>query len=779
MDLFVDPRVHTVRMVIGASNEAAFTLVELNPDYTPASTTQIPLEDKTGTLGITQVAISPQIGMGGATGIVTDTGPQFQFVYGVATDGTVRVADILNVRQECDTQVDPRLLEDQHSISVLSCLPVGDPATPQRRPGARGPGIALVAPAMPTSVSVFEAANFDGDIRQPDPTTLKGYFGVITATNGDSFLFNINDDNYGDSVIPSEPLEVQIPLAIAHQLRDALPSRDALSTTVTTAGQTVPVCASEGPDPDALAGSDIDGPREVDPPVRNNTTGFIGANKLAELPSIRQVLCTGDPTEPGGLPVSELSFAAPQSVRDLEYPDLRALGSDQEWSLTWEGQLSVDTQETDAAGPPIRTGMLSVDASNGMSLVDQTGPFCNAGVEPFDIVQLDGCDPSLGDAECPIGYTCFVHPDSKVAGLGACMLEDEASRLADACREFLISLRRYSVGRAQTGQLVVIPRTHVLTTSPVDGCTSDAQCQALADYVDREPSTADPITDTTPPDAHKWTCREDDSRAQVSGNRCQEMCGSDADCDIGTTCGDASVCVEGVIPPQACVNAPQRYDLRASDAFTVIGTVDGYIHSIIADSGGSCVNDPNASPFQVGRIPLAPVACDPTADPRTGKLPSGAYDVNPCSITVDQSEIDPQFLTNSCTLANPSSTLVARQAPAVRFHGPGLTMTVVDPTYPGDAMCVGDRGGLAGQTDLKIPLVFGGYQLQFRQTAGFTPLLLEITPAFPVKTVRGPTNSIWVIDDGDFLSTDVTVASTKGKVFRVEPVNLSIINTLE
>jgi hypothetical protein len=233
--------------------------------------------------------------------------------------------------------------------------------------------------------------------------------------------------------------------------------------------------------------------------------------------------------------------------------------------------------------------------------------------------------------------------------------------------------------------------------------------------------------------------------------------------------------MDSIIPPQACVNSPQRYDLRASDAFTVLGTVSGYIHPIIADSGGSCVVNPAASPFEVGRIPLAPPACDPTADPRTGKKADGTYDANPCALVSDEYELDPQFLPSSCTLANPSTAIVDRQADEIRFHNPGMTLTLVDPTYGGDKSCVLDRGGNLG----KVPIVYDGYQLSFEQTAGFTPLLLAIQPAYPVRAVRGPTNSLWVIDDGDYLSTDVTVESTEGKVFRVEPINLEIINTLE
>src|SRR5205085_1283594 len=95
-------------------------------------------------------------------------------------------------------------------------------------------------------------------------------------------------------------------------------------------------------------------------------------------------------------------------------------------------------------GPVVRTGTLAVDNANQMRLDDPTHPFCDAGVEPYDIVELRGCDPANNNADCPIDYTCYVHPASKIPGLGACMLNNEAERLASACEPFLTSLRRYT-----------------------------------------------------------------------------------------------------------------------------------------------------------------------------------------------------------------------------------------------------------------------------------------------------------------------------------------------
>src|SRR5690606_13105096 len=117
--------------------------------------------------------------------------------------------------------------------------------------------------------------------------------------------------------------------------------------------------------------------------------------------------------------------------------------------------------------------------NTGMKIVDASRPFCAAGVEKFDIVQLRGCDPALGDAECPTGYRCFVHPNSQVQGSGSCLLADEADRLADACKDFLTSVRRYTVGNTESGKITLLPRRHTLRTTPVEGCTDDLQCATL------------------------------------------------------------------------------------------------------------------------------------------------------------------------------------------------------------------------------------------------------------------------------------------------------------
>jgi hypothetical protein len=120
---------------------------------------------------------------------------------------------------------------------------------------------------------------------------------------------------------------------------------------------------------------------------------------------------------------------------------------------------------------------------------------------------------------------------------------------------------------------------------------------------------------------------------------------------------------------------------------------------------------------------------------------------------------------------------VTRDAPAIQFRNRGMTLTMVDPYYPGDATCILDRRGTLGAE--KIPMVFSGYQLSFTQAGGWAGLPLPgVATTFPVRVVRGPTDSIWVIDNGDFLSTNILQASTSGKVYRIESISIGAINLL-
>lgn len=840
----LDPRadaVHPRRLAIGADNSASVTLVELGPDSLPLSLSQIPLQDPTGKLGITAIALSPQLGMGGNLGDTNETqsaAGQGAYVYAVATDRTVRVADVLNIGKECDTQVDMRFLQDSSfdstqfnslSVQALQCFPVGDVHTPPRRSGARGPGIELPGNGVPISVAFIKAPPLQDltmpgkDIRVASPTTLLGTFAVITATDGQAFVVNVDDDDNpaADTFDGSQPQLTAPVLVMAHQLRDTVASRDVGAES----SPMIPSCLVLG-----VAGSS--GPRATTPPLTFTVGGPIATSKVFELPTIRQVECDTGPNMGdaplnaqggGGTPVSELMLAASSTVRNEVFPDLRSLFSEETWSLTWEGALSQDTSITAIDGPAIREAQMFVDSTASSRMDDKTHPFCAMGVEPFDILQIRGCNPVNQDQDCPSNYTCFVHPDRSVsiggATIGSCMLVDEVARLENTCRDFLISLRRYTISQADSGEVVLRPRQHVLRTSPLDGCTSDLQCNVLADYAAQNATDAVTRNLQTPPTNQEWQCLADDTRAPINpdpalNKRCVQRCvfhskdtdGMDRDtgCDPGTICQGATVgddathpsgfCMEGVMPPQACVNAPQRFEVRASEAFTVIGSHSGYIHPLIENpdktdplKAQSCVVDKAATRVQIGRIPLTAPACDPLADPINGELPSGGFEANPCSLTTPQFESSTTYPDGSCT--GPTigfDRMHPRTAPAIKFRNPGLTLTIVDPYYTGDQTCPLDRKGSLDPTIAsgRIPLVFPSYQISFTQTSGYSPLTESVVsstfaPAFPVKVVAGPTNSIWILDDGDFLSTTLGFPSTRGQVFRIESLNLGVINLLQ
>jgi hypothetical protein len=816
LDLVVDPRMdgskpaQTQRLAIGIENRSTVTVVDLDGSNMPTTTSKKVILQ--GSVGVTDVALTPQIGMGGAGGAVSDDsnqagngpGGQFQFVYAVATDGTVRVVDFLNVNDECDTNIDPRFLTTGSGnafIHYLSCMTDKDPLTPHlpapnativaRRPGARGPGIQLVGDARPISVAVVHAlpdttsAMAMGQSLEPAPDLWIGYFAAITATTGAVYIANIDDDNYVDVNDPTKPISVWMNLAMPHQLRDRIANRSALAESSDATAS--PVCDVSGQDPNQNQVTDLaDGPRMwptdslAGHPIEQLAPATaIAQVKTFQLPSIAQELCVGSDKT---MPVSTLAFAAQPSTRAKAFPDLRGLTNDEVWSIAWEGDLSIDSANNFVDGPAVRTGQVVVDGT-GMRVQESDHPYCAMGVEPYDQVVLDGCDPT-GTNPCGLGETCYVHPASRT-GVGSCMPTKLVDALSDACKEFLVSNRKYAVTDAKAGQLALMPRSHVLTTTPLDGCTSADQCSTLEDVKYRLVHAQHPIADKGPLDPqtepiHTWACEADPSRP--GPNQCVMSCQAqtpdgqhgDLDCEAGSVCDPLTLrCVDGVVPPLQCVTALQHYEVDAGRAFTVAGTRSGYVHPIVEDTAsGECVVDPKANPLLTGRIPLTGLPpC--MADGFTDLSP------NPCSTTVTQSEYQPKYSDiTTCTLDPSSPVIGSRTAQAIRFRNAAMTFEMVDPTYSGDATCLGDRGGT-----LNAPLVFPGYALELRIVSGFLPYLVQLSQSgltgtvMPMRARKGPLESLWVIDGGDFLSQ--SVASTRGTVWRVESVAPLIINTIQ
>jgi len=737
------------KLAIGLDNRPVVTVITLDDDGLPLSPRTIELE---GDVGVLDVSISNQIHMGGDALAINNgnnddqddgTGTDAEFVYAVATDATVRVAEVLVAGLECDTQVDPRYLFDERDPTRLVCFPVGQPGTPPRRAGARGPGIEFPGQAHPIAVTLVSANNALAANSVAAPNTLAGHFAFVALSNGFTAVVNVDDDNYADTYLPTLPLGSVLALALPHQVRDAVGARD--QAAINSDGQAV--CNIVAPtDTDGVP---VGGPRAEGAPQRIASEDFIVGAKGYALPVGHQSVCVGaDVTTP----VSDLVFSADTAIRERVFPDWRAVALDETWRASWEGPLSRDGTDLVIDGPAIRSGTID-NAGGGMAVRDAGRPFCAAGVEPYDIVTLRGCNPAVGDAECGTGETCYVHPDAVVA-TGACLPTNQLESLASACRDYLVSTRRYSVFESLAGVLTLHERRKVLRTTPTSGCTSDTQCAQLADYEQTLLSGLDPKDQPPVTQPFTYACEADPSRAP-GPDRCVMTCTENRECAGGSLCRGGR-CLEGIVPNPECTKGLQRYDLRASDAFAMVGDRTGYVHPIIEDGTGRCVKDPAASPLQLGRFGL-------TAPPCIGDDPADLAP-NPCSETVVQAERVPTRPDLGCPADNAALVLDERDTSVVRFSNASFTFAVADLTYPGDATCKQDRGG--GLVD--VPTVHGDFSLQFRVQAGFSVMVAGARVVQPSNIVRAPDGSVWVVDAGDIDDNNTSTPNIFGQLIRID-----------
>ncbi len=739
LDLVRDDFSGNRRLAIGQDNRPVITVVDLDAGYLPTAVEQVELE---GDVGVIDVAITKVINMTGSDGWEDMISPlrAAQYVYAVASDATVRVAEVTTRDHECETQLDPRFLRGVTDGRDFICFEPGQVGTPPRRAFARSPGIQLPGDDAPLSVVVSEAG-VDRPSADVAPKTLIGHFAFVTSTIGLTYVVNIDDDNYADTQNSTAPLTTQLALGMPHQLRDGGSLRDDSATTA----EGDLLCDFAGP------ADNEGGPRAESIPTSFVNSTRIANNKGFYMPYLRQLACDGEDSD-RALP--EVMYATPPIVRDDVFPDLRALRFEEDWSFQWEGSLSLDTASTATDGPAIRAGQVTV-AVGSINVYDAAGPYCAAGVMPFDHVQMRGCDPAQGDRQCGLGETCYVHPDATVA-TGACLPKDRVDQLASACRDYLVSVRKFAVQRASSGHLEMSERRRVLRTSPVTGCTSNEQCTELADYEATLTAGDHPQDDMTPASDKTYVCEPDPSRAPGL-NRCQQTCGDAGDCDEGTVCS-GGYCLEGTIPPPECLAGLQRYSLHATEAFTVVGERTGYIHDVVENSTGQCVRATGANPLVVGRIPL-------TAPPCTG---DGVADVtpNPCKTTVQHTELVPDYMPGTCTPVSQVGILRTVPVEAIRFRNHVMTINVVDPTYPGDAVCRHDRGGgLVG-----IPTTYPGFAFGFHLIGGFaTQTAGSLLAVFPSRIARSPDGAVWIVDEGDIQPLDGSSLSTTGQIIRVDP----------
>jgi hypothetical protein len=731
------------RMYVASENSPKITVIDLDAAGLPVESESIQLQ---GEVGVTALSLSPQVGNGGVGGVAAAPGGTSRFLYAVATDRTVRVVKVEGdspdgeprALTECNTQVDPRSLADDPTTlddpktaevendeavrdpGLLACLPTGDPAFPSRS-GALSPGIQLPGDQIPLDVAFKEIRpptpeeGEEPTEQGPAPLNLSGTFAFVTSSQGNVYIVNVDDDVYPDFEDPADPAAVSMTLALPHQIRDRGVDRGSVRTS----------CGAPSTDPNVL------GPRVDSAPRVTFSLGSIAVEKIGLMPSVRQIACEHEDTV---VPASELSFLAPVEDREVTFPDWRAV-LNENWSVAWEGVLSRDGFASSVDGPAVRSGVISVDGFR-IRLDDPSGSFCQLGAEALDEVRLLGCDPTVGNGQCGLGETCYVHPETPAeVTSGVCLPTDRAESLSRLCRDFLVSHRRYSATEVKAGSVALIPRRRVLQSSPLDGCTSDDECEEMAKIEQSLADPAHPFQLDLPASGLDWVCTDDPSRP-AGPDRCLVACESTDDCQAGDACL-AGFCNQGAPPFPECVEAVQRYQVRASDAFVVIGSTSGYLHNWEKGADDdACVLKEDPDPLAVGRIPLRPEDCaGPTA-----------LTPNPCVTTVSHARTVTPFAGEQCQAGTPE-VRIDDEVRAIRFQNPSLRFDLVNTEIQGDAACIGD--GAAGLPPFS-PL-HTDFGIDINLIGGFIPMSVQFAfaPTFPVHIQPGPDERIWVIDQGD------------------------------
>ena len=737
------------QLLIGAENSNTIVIATLDANGSPETARSVTVE---GEVGILKVRASDRIQMGGNTGSPGGTAGDFQFVYAIASDRTTRVVDLDDL-VECDTQVDPRFLRSETNVSFLSCMPVGGPDTPPRRAGARSPGIDTPRGSTPLDLEFATVERQSAVSSGPDD--MAGTYAFVTTSDGFILIVNIDDDVYADLENTADPEATFISQAIAHQLRDFV-IRDPSEGVGLARDVLRRACALPDDRIDSL-------PPRLSSGVFQVAPSSLAEFKSYELPSLQQIKCEAlneDLEVEGVAFLAEMAFATPALGREKTFPDLRRVLNEQ-WAIAWQGPLSRDAGGVNIDGPPIRAGVITAGAGQA-TILDGAAPFCDMGVEPFDIVQFAGCDPSQGDSECGLGEECFVHPSAPATlASGTCLPSDRTDILAVECRDFLISNKTYSVTETRANALSIVPRRRVLQTTPVGGCESDTQCMQMADVDRLIRDEGHPIEVDLPEleDSPDWVCAPDPSRAP-GPSKCQMACETSVDCGDGFSC-DGAFCAAGPLPPPACTSSIQRYQVNGGESFVVIGSSTGFQHGRMVSDTGECVDDPDANPLLIGRIPLRPPAC--TGDSITDLTP------NPCVIDRLQQEAFREFdiVDGRCEpIANEAGDR-ERTVSAIRFSNPTFQFHMVDAETTGDLECRNDRLG----TFPSYTAARNGFEMILDLTGGFIPMFVRAQDGAPIS-VRLPTRieknfdgRLWILDQGDIN------AARQGRVIIIDPAS--------
>jgi len=770
------------QLIIAGADSNIITIVNLDEDGLPVAgeVFTVALE---GDVGVSDVATTGPVNVGGDNGVFgAGLSGEREYLYAIASDRSVRVIDI-GALTECDTQVDPRFLRTSNSAGLLACFAVGAAETPPRRALAEGPGIRLPNRGVPTTLAAYaqtSPARRGGvgvQFNAIDGGTLVGHFMLVGSSDGRVYVVNVDDDLYPDFGTLVEE-QVYTTLAVPHQLRDSFLDRG---------GRRINCSAN-----DSIA-LNTQGPRARSF-VQTFNASTVSRPNIELLPNAASVGCqigteAGEsvPEEGGNLidDVPELSFVSPLTVRQWAFPDLLSVITER-WSVTYEGLLSRDDGFVPVDGPIARLGGFSSDGDQ-VVLQDNSSPFCAAGLEPFDVVNLLGC---ASEFDCGPSETCVFSAEAP-AGVtnGLCADRERAAEIESACRDVLVTLRRYSAIDSTADRLTLVPRREVLEVSPVEGCTSDVQCEEFAAFAQRINGEL-PAEDTPPLTEEEleqirgqYACEPDPSR-RPGRNWCALRCDDSPDengfptdpCDPGQACVD-NRCVQAVVPPAECFAALQAYSLAAGESFVAVSarvtsvssgqeapesptrgrSATGFLHPLIVDPASDtreCIENPNASSLLRGRIrPYELEEC-------TG--PVEVYDPaapNPCLV----SDFGNQVLDTD----GESPEIRTEVRRAVRFSNPIFTFHILLPELTLDT----------ADGEVEYSALHRGVGVTFDTEAGFSAF-----PAFQalsannvirrpsdIRVLLGPNEDadprFFIVDEGNVFSP----VNARGQVVVIDP----------
>ncbi len=656
--------------------------------------------------------------------------PDFEYLYVIAKDGTLRVVQVFNpgAEQECETNADPLNLAPGTSATT-ACIPI-DPTHAHRRPFSVGPGIHF--PSIPIDVAAADIRTA-GAIDTSEQSVNGAHAWVMTSS-GIVYLVNIDpvlrvyegpvqSNGYATPTAPNIPEQ--------RPFENTLRDRNEITYSLTL-------------DPSS-------GPPRVDVLPSVPPTG----------PYIESFWTQGAAINPTALTIdyarTDVFFPMEPSPSSPDDPIDRRAVTPQSWTVTWEGSLS-GTRNTGQVvvdpGVPLPAAAAGL-GPRSLLFQDGGGNFCGQGVLPGDLVTLTGCTV---DSQCGLGEACLSDTTVTTAAggvpvTGLCVDANREDAQDANCSRFLNSVRRYQVVVASPTQLVLQPNLDEVVLSSLTPCQVATDC----------PDPNDPTT-------NKFTCEATypgtHGPSTNGPGRClMKGCRTDSDCRIGRNCvdfvgtgADPHACDDGHCfcadaPPldaqpaeqgvASCFDQLVAYQVSLGGSFLVFGSQSGVLATAPTLADGSCSLDPTPDPRFTFRIPMSAPRCTNTPD--VSAIDSRLDPDTVADVAAQQRVVSDTLLLKTLVQTPPNPD------PCLYIGGPVGTEPLVDPTVVPPVPAPKHVRALFRNSQLSFVLAnldrqpTGQLQTGFDVHGGFAPQVVQdpstVEVSMPARIVLGPVDS--------------------------------------